>query len=133
MVCIHCGSDTKVVNSRQQRRNNQVWRRRQCIDCSAVFTTEEAAQFGKSWMVKHKDGAIQAFSRDKLFLSLHKACEHRKSALADAGGLTETIMWKLAPLVSNGILSSRNIAQIVQVALNRFDSAASSAYQAFHA
>ena len=86
-----------------------------------------------SWMVKHKAGALQPFSRDKLFLSLYKACQHRNTALADAGGLTETIMWKLAPLVSNGSLDSHNIEQIVQVALNRFDGAASSAYRAFHA
>lgn len=133
MVCIHCSAKTHVINSRVQQRRNQVWRRRQCWDCGATFTTEEAAHYKAAWQVLGVDGDLQPFSRDKLFLSLYKSCEHRKTALHDAGGLVETIVAKLGEYVSNGTLDSRHIVQVTQVALSRFDGAASVHYAAFHA
>ena len=83
-------------------------------------------------MVKNKS-LLEAFSRDKLFLSLYKSCEHRKTALGDAKGLTDTIIGKLPAHIIGGAVSSRDIARVAQVALNRFDAAASVHYAAFHA
>lgn len=131
MVCIYCEGNTEVVNSRPQRKNNQVWRRRHCKTCGAIFSTEESIQHELAWQVRHGSRS-QPFSRDKLFLSLYKSCEHRKTALGDAKGLTETVMRKLSPLITDGSVSSRDIVQVAQVALNRFDKAASIRYQAFH-
>ncbi len=65
-------------------------------------------------------------------MSLYKSCEHRKTALSDAQGLTDTVINKLPSLMRNGVISNQNIAGVAQVALNRFDTAASSHYQAFH-
>lgn len=132
MVCIHCGDKTHVTNSRQQKRSNQVWRRRQCLTCQAVFTTEETALYEAAWLVRSSGGELQPFSRDKLFLSLYKSCAHRKTALGDAAGLTETVIRKLGREVQAGTLSRSLIIQTAQVALNRFDKAASSSYAAFH-
>jgi transcriptional regulator NrdR family protein len=132
MVCLHCSGKTSVTNSRPQQRSNQVWRRRQCRKCNAVFTTTETAQYGGAWAVRGKSGHLSPFSRDKLFLSLYKSCGHRKTALNDAGALADTVIKKLAGLVSGGKIESKAITQVVQVALNRFDKAASSHYQAFH-
>ena len=132
MVCIHCGSGTQVTNSRPQKRSNQVWRRRQCVKCRAVFTTAEAARYEAAWAVRGKSGEINPFSRDKLFLSLHKSCGHRETALNDAAGLTDTIIKKLAGHVTDGVVRARDITQVTQVALNRFDKAASAHYAAFH-
>ena len=78
-------------------------------------------------------GNLEPFSRDKLFLSLYKACEHRKSALTDAGAVTETVINKLRMHVTHGAVTSRTITTVAQVALNRFDEAASVSYQAFYA
>ena len=69
MVCLQCGSETKVVNSRLQKRSNQVWRRRQCSSCQSIFTTQETADYSSIWLVKHSSGKLVPFSRDKLFLS----------------------------------------------------------------
>jgi transcriptional regulator NrdR family protein len=132
MVCIYCGSDTKVTNSRPQKRSNQIWRRRECLQCHAVFTTGEVAQYDSAWRVKDANGNLQAFSRDKLFLSLHHVCQHRTTSLADAAGLTDTVIKKLAPHASDGIINRLNIIQAVQVSLNRFDQVASLQYQALH-
>ena len=133
MVCIQCGAKTHIVNSRHQRRSNQVWRRRQCWDCQAVFTTEEVVQYETAWTVLKRTGDLQPFSRDKLFLSLYQACKHRQTALRDAGALTDTVIRKLTAHVTHGAVNSRSIANTAQVALNRFDDAASVSYQAFYA
>lgn len=132
MVCIHCGSKTQVINSRHQVRNNQVWRRRQCKQCQAVFTTEETPQYSAAWVIKTKNGAIRPFSRDKLQSSIYISCKHRKTALEDASGLTDTIIMKLSANVQDGVIQMQTINQVAQVALNRFDKAASIHYQAFH-
>ena len=132
MVCIHCGSKTQVINSRHQVRNNQVWRRRQCKQCKAVFTTEETPQYNSEWVIKTKNGALRPFSRDKLQSSIYISCKHRNTALEDASGLTDTIIKKLSQDIQNGVLEMQTINQVTQVALNRFDKAASVHYQAFH-
>jgi transcriptional regulator NrdR family protein len=132
MVCIHCGEKTHVTNSRAQKRSNQVWRRRQCRACGAVFTTEETAQYEAAWLIRDARGSLRPFSRDKLFLSLYKSCQHRKTALEDAAGLAETVIKKLGGQVQDGVVNRINVIQVTQVALNRFDKAASSHYMAFH-
>jgi transcriptional regulator NrdR family protein len=78
-------------------------------------------------------GAISPFSRDKLFLSLYRSCQHRSDALSDASALTNTIIKKLLNQITSGTIPAKTIMQIAQVALNRFDKAASVHYQAFHA
>ena len=132
MVCLHCGAKTHVTNSRLQRRNQHIWRRRECLKCGAIFTTEESAVYGAAWTVQEHDGTYKPFSRDKLFMSLYKSCQHRETALADASDLADTIIRKLSGSVENGRLSARTIVQVAQVTLNRFDKAASVHYQAFH-
>jgi transcriptional regulator NrdR family protein len=131
MVCVYCSGPTGVTNSRSQKKNNQVWRRRRCKSCEAVFTTQETAQYDLAWRVQN-GRRLQPFSGLKLSMSLYKSCAHRETALQDAQGLTETVIRKLAPLMRDGTVSSRDIAQVAQIALNRFDKAASVHYQAFH-
>ncbi len=131
MVCIHCRSDTQVINSRLQKKANQVWRRRKCSECSAVFTTREVAQYELAWLVR-TNRSLKPFSRDKLLLSIIASIQHRPNALEDASALTETVMNKLLFTAIAGVLEAPAIARTVQVALNRFDTAASVHYQAFH-
>jgi transcriptional regulator NrdR family protein len=132
MVCIQCGGKTQVINSRHQKRTNRVWRRRKCQLCGAVFTSEESAAYSASWAVKSPSGALKPFSRDKLFLSIHRSLQHRPTALEDAAGLADTAIKKLSDLVADGVIESRVITYTVQIALNRFDQAASTHYAAFH-
>jgi transcriptional regulator NrdR family protein len=115
-----------------QRRNNKVWRRRECLKCGAVFTTEESAQYGLAWTVQPNEGALEPFSRDKLLLSIFKSCEHRLTALNDAGNLTETVIRRLISQVENGRLWSGSITQVTLVVLARFDHAAGVYYQSRH-
>jgi transcriptional regulator NrdR family protein len=132
MVCIQCGSETQVINSRHQKRSNQVWRRRRCTSCKSVFTTLEGAEYALAWQVRKDKGRIEPFSRDKLFLSVWNSLQHRKTALSDASSLTDTVLKKLLGEVEDATLNSPMISRAAFVALNRFDKAAATHYQAFH-
>jgi transcriptional regulator NrdR family protein len=65
-------------------------------------------------------------------MSLYRSCQHRQTALRDATALTDTVINKLQKKFNNGLIDSRTIAQVSQVALNRFDRAASVHYLANH-
>ena len=114
------------------RRSNQIWRRRLCQACAAVFTTTEKAELEAVWAVKSKSGTLTSFSRDKLLISLYNSCKHRKNALLDAASLVDTVIKRLGTDMKSGVVDSQVIRQITQVTLNRFDKAASVHYQAFH-
>ena len=132
MVCINCGSDTRVINSRPQKRNNQIWRRRECQRCHTVFTTEERVHYPLSWRVKGQAGDLEPFSRDKLFVSLYDCLKHRKTALMDADGLTDTVIRKLTGQDKSHAMDRQQIIQVAQVTLARFDNAAAVYYAAHH-
>jgi len=132
MVCVHCAGSTHVINSRTQKRNNRIWRRRQCLTCGSVFSTEEIVQYENVWLVMDKSGGHRPFSSNKLMVSLYRSCQHRQTALKDAKALSETIIQKLQPKFRDGLISSKTITQVAQVALNRFDRAASVSYGAYH-
>ncbi len=133
MVCYTCGGDTAVLNSRPQKRSNQVWRRRRCTLCDTLFTTTESTDYTKSLLVR--TGAskqLAPFERDRLFLSLYKSLGHRSTALTDAGGLCATIIAKVAPSATNNVVETQRIIETALVALNRFDKLAAQHYAAFH-
>lgn len=132
MQCIYCGSDTKVNNSRLQKRLNRVWRRRECTQCRAVFTTEEAVELSGSIVVRSNTKKVQPFSRDKLFASLLHALGHRQTAVADAGALTATIIAKLLLATTNAAVTPQEIVIIAHETLERFDMAAATQYKAYH-
>jgi transcriptional regulator NrdR family protein len=132
MVCIYCGGSTSVVNSRHQKKQNAVWRRRQCDSCKAVFTTEETADYEKSWTVASMSGTLSPFLRDKLLLSIYKSCQHRDTAMSDTIGLTDTAVSQLRSHVVDGALEAATIAAVVLAILENFDEAAATHYRAFH-
>lgn len=132
MVCINCGEKTHVTNSRASRKDSSIWRRRECFSCGGLFTTSETPEYSGSWVVQSHNGVLAPFSPDHLFLSLYKSCEHRQTALHDARTLADTIIRKLGSEVQHGTLKVQSIIQTAQVALNRFDKAASVHYAAFH-
>lgn len=131
MVCIQCEQKTQVINSRLQKRSNQVWRRRRCLECGATFSTLEVPDYAAGWLVQGSLG-FTPFDRDRLFLSLYETCKHRSEAISDASALTDTVIKKLRPAVKNGALRTTTIIHTTQVALNRFDKAASLLYSAIY-
>jgi transcriptional regulator NrdR family protein len=132
MVCIYCGSKTSITNSRPQKRLNRTWRRRQCETCQAVFTSVEAADLAAGLVVSHSHSPVEPFSRDKLFVSLYRALGHRKTAVSDAGALSDTIVAKLLHGEAQASISPADIVQTAHQTLLHFDQAAAVQYQAYH-
>lgn len=135
MVCIYCGQQTEVYNSRERARNPSVWRRRRCKACVAQFSTIELPDYSTSLAVEGLRGKLYPFSRDKLFVSLHKALSHRQDALDSATGLTETVIGYLLRHKKSsaaGVIDMRDIAQAAHTALKRYDPLAAHTYKAYH-
>lgn len=131
MVCIYCKGHLAVTNSRPQVSRNQTWRRRLCKACGAVFTAVEALDLSQSLAVA-VSGRMEAFDRDRLFISLYESLRHRPTAASDARGLADTIVAHIITRADNGQVGLRTIANTCLNTLQRFDTAAASHYAAFH-
>ena len=131
MVCIYCSAETQVINSRHQKKANQVWRRRRCLSCRAVFTTNEVTDPTQALRIRRKT-QLEPFSRDTMLLSIYDSLKHRKTASSDASGLTATVMSMLYPLAVDTVLDREVVIELVGQVLARFDKAAAVHYQAFH-
>jgi transcriptional regulator NrdR family protein len=132
MVCIQCGAETKVVNSRLQKRLNQVWRRRKCTSCGIIFTTNEVTDYGGSIAVRDHRGTLTPFSRDKLLLSLYASLQHRESAAQDATALSDTVISRILTQSQHSVIDDQNIVNTAYLVLLRFDKVAAVHYEAFH-
>ena len=132
MVCIYCSGATRVTNSRPQKRLMQVWRRRHCKSCGAIFTTTEAVELGTSLVVRRTDGAVAPFNRDKLFMSIMRAVGHRQTPLEDASALTATIIAKLRRSTTQAAVGPSDIVTVALATLKHFDTAAAVQYGAYH-
>jgi transcriptional repressor NrdR len=78
MNCPFCGFiDSKVIDSRDV--NGGIRRRRQCLSCTARFTTYERLQPASLFIIK-KDQRREEFNREKLLSGVRKACEKRPLA-----------------------------------------------------
>lgn len=131
MICLYCNGETKVVNSRLQRRNNQVWRRRQCLSCQSVFTTHEAVELQSALSVS-KDGLNRPFLPALLQNDLSEAMKHRKDAYTASGELLGTIVRKLLTLPGKPQYSPSDISKVTAEVLKRFDRQAYLRYLADH-
>ena len=131
MVCIYCNNETQVINSRHQKRVNNVWRRRKCTVCQQVFSTIEAPDITRSLSVR-TNKTSQPFLRDNLFATVYDSLKHRKSALTDATALTNTAISQLYALADEGVVDRDAITTVVETILKRFDKAAAISYKAFH-
>ena len=73
MECPYCHkSIVFVTNSRATRNNSQVWRRRRCASCKAIFTTHEIVDLSHIVIIK-KSGEAERFSRVKLYSGIYGA------------------------------------------------------------
>lgn len=131
MHCVNCGNNTSVTNSRPSKKAVSVWRRRHCPRCDLVFSTYEQPDLSLSVKVKTKSGQIEAFSEEKLLLSLYECFSHRKDALSASVGLKTTILNQLFPL-KHDLLDTKHLAEQVYRVIFRFDRVAATYYKAHH-
>jgi transcriptional repressor NrdR len=95
MKCPFCGhADSKVIDSRESRKDLSIRRRRECIACKKRFTTYEKIEV-IPYMVVKKDGSRQPFDGQKILRGLLKACEKRPIAVAKLEEIVEEIETKV--------------------------------------
>jgi transcriptional repressor NrdR len=131
MVCVYCGNETKVTNSRLQKRNNQVWRRRQCEACEAVFTTHEAVDLTNALLVE-SGGSTRPFLPDRLFTDVLAALKDRQDRFVAAREITSTVIQKLLKNAENASFSPKIISKATADVLKRFDKQSWLRYVADH-
>lgn len=118
MICPYCGNyDSKVIDSRDV--HDGIRRRRQCLKCSARFTTYERLQSAALFIIK-KDKRREQFSRDKLLNGISKACEKRPLPSGTVDKLADEIEAELYRLGRTEI-SSKAIGDMVMERLKRLD------------
>lgn len=91
MKCPYCGfEDQKVLDSRAARDGEAIRRRRECLSCGRRFTTFEAPEMPRLYVVK-RGGARQEFSREKVLNSMLVACGKRPVPLDTVRAAAERI------------------------------------------
>ncbi len=118
MNCPYCNyHDSKVVDSRDV--NDGIRRRRQCLSCGSRFTTYERLQPVSLFVIK-KDKRREEFSRDKLLLGIHKACEKRPLPTGTIDKLVDDIEAELYHL-GKAEIPSAVIGEMVMERLKKLD------------
>lgn len=118
MQCPYCGhNDSRVIDSRDV--SGGIRRRRQCLDCSARFTTYERLQPVGLFVVK-RDQRREEFDKDKLLSGIRKACEKRPFEVGAAGKMADEIEAELYQL-SKAEIDSIAIGDMVMEKLKKKD------------
>lgn len=129
MHCPFCNTaDSKVVDSRLVSENNQIRRRRECINCKERFTTYETAELVLPRIVKN-DGRRSPFDEQKLRVGMLKALEKRPVSAESVEAAVNRIIHKLRSTGEKEVNSSfvgelvmRELRAMDQVAYVRFAS-----------
>ena len=123
MKCPYCGyQESKVVDSRHSEDGQSIRRRRECLSCQKRFTTYETVEC-RPIVVITRDGARQAFDRNKILNGMLRACEKRPVALAKLEEATDAI----EQIIQNSLdreVSTEKIGELVMEKLKPMDEVA---------
>ncbi len=125
MKCPYCGSvETKVVDKRDNDKENFTRRRRECLECYKRFTTYERIENVELDVLK-RDGTTEKFSRKKLKKSILKSVGKTCRLTGDIAeeqivGIVEDIEMKLLNMDSTTIKSTE-IGKMVLKRLKKLD------------
>lgn len=130
MVCIYCNGKTRVFNSRRQVRNNNVWRRRKCLSCGAIFTSVESPDLSSSLSV-NRMGVYEPFLEDLLFTEILLALQDRKDCYSATRELTNSVIRNLIR-EEGASFTPHQISAATSKILKRFNRRAYQRYAADH-
>lgn len=131
MVCSICDGETEVTNSRLQKRNNQIWRRRRCLECKSIFTTHESVYLPAIFSVK-RGRLIEPFTPDRLLSEIMYVLRDKPKAYEDAKELNAVIIRNTLKKAADGLISPQEISLEASKVLKRFNKQAWLRYQAEH-
>jgi transcriptional repressor NrdR len=90
MKCPQCGHlEHRVLETRVQR-EEEIRRRRECLDCKLRFTTVESLLIHYPHVIK-KDGRREPFSKEKLRRGIQIACKKRPVSVGQIEALVNLI------------------------------------------
>ena len=129
MRCPKCGAqDDKVIDSRSSRDGALIRRRRECLGCSARFTTYEEISHERLRVLK-RNGRYEDFDRRKLVAGIEKACEKRPITVPQMEALVERVITELENEYGSEVPSSaigervmQHLRELDEVAYVRFAS-----------
>jgi transcriptional repressor NrdR len=129
MKCPYCGHlENKVVDSRLNKENTIIRRRRSCEACEQRFTTYERLEVMMPMLIK-KDGRREAYDRYKVVAGLKKACEKRPVSMAEIDEFVDSLERELqdmgereVPTQWIGEKMMEGLAKLDEVAYVRFAS-----------
>jgi transcriptional repressor NrdR len=130
MICPYCSNDSKVSNSRHQKRSNSVWRRRECLSCHSIWTTNERLRGSGTFKVAQGDILVD-FKPELLLISLYEALRHRKTPATDAQYVHGTVLEKLQK-TNQPVFTTQLIAESCYKVLKNYDKLAADLYRALH-
>lgn len=135
MKCPFCGhQEDKVLDTRVQKNDGGIRRRRECLSCKSRFTTLETLLLQYPVIVK-KDGRREAFSKDKILRGLQAATQKRPVSQSQLENLVDQISsWAIQKgesEIPSSLIGKKVIAELRlldDVAYVRF----ASVYRQFH-
>ena len=120
MYCPFCGAqNTRVCDSRLSPEGVQVRRRRECISCSARFTTFETAELQLPKVIK-TGGARENFDAEKVRTGIQLALKKRPVSADDIERALNRICRNLMAIDDREI-DSRRIGEMVMNELQQID------------
>lgn len=129
MKCPYCGHEEhRVLDSRPARDGEAVRRRRECEGCARRFTTFEAPEKPRLFVVK-RSGGREEFDREKVLSGIVTACRKRPVSLDSLREAAERVERDLFDLVDDEVPSSevgdrvmKELSKLDPVAFVRFAS-----------
>ncbi len=122
MRCPKCKkSETRVVDSRDTNEGREIRRRRECEKCSFRFTTFERID-AHNFIVIKKDGAREAYDREKIRNGIWKACEKRPVTEAQVEDLLNRLEDKWSAVGKE--IPSKLLGEDVMEAMKKLDEVA---------
>lgn len=132
MFCINCfHKNTAVSNSRPNKKQPQIWRRRKCPACGTVFTTYERPSLADNKPVHYPDGSTSSFNLGKLIISIANAFTHAsEEAKYNTLWLAQTVEDALSTQYKT--ITPEDIEAVTHQTLKQFDELAAVQYAAQH-
>lgn len=123
MKCPFCNHpESKVLETRFSEDWETTRRRRECLSCSKRFTTYERVETSPITVIK-KDGRRETFSREKLTLGLHKACEKTTVRREDIEAIVNKVEQEIRGEETSEVTSQR-IGELAAEKLKNIDKVA---------
>lgn len=123
MICPFClHTKTHVYNSRPTKRTNEIWRRRECLNCKKQFSTREGVDLGNILLVEEQ-GKNQQFSTLKLLSSIAASINHVDNIDEKATWLMQTIQTHLLALAAKNsqLVTPQTISEVAAATLHAYD------------